>query len=784
MFGSLSSAGGHVPPRPRPWQALWLWACVTVFSLLTAPACAAADYTQGVAVSGNTATLWFKSSVNTSWVDVHYRVDNGGQMNVRMGYSAANARHEQPVTVSTGNVISYSFTYNNGTPAYDTPWFSHTVGTGEPPSGIACFYEHASYGGASFCADADSSYVGAAWNDRVSSVKVRAGYQLELFNNASYGGSSVKLTADTASLVPLNFNDIASSFKVGTAGPTLPTSDTPDFGPNVTIFEPGTPTATIQSKLDAFFSPQVLSPTAQFGSQRHAFLFKPGTYSGVWANLGFYTTIAGLGLRPGDVTLQNGAINVDSGWNYGDAGNATQNFWRSVENLALVPQGGTNRWAVSQAAPMRRVHIIGNLHLGPSNQGQGQGYSSGGYIADSKVDGSISSGSQQQWYTRDSQIGVWYDGVWNMVFSGVAGAPATSFPSPPYTTLATTPVSREKPFLYIDGAGKYRVFVPALRTNASNASWVSGTTAGTSLPMSQFYVAKPGDSAATLNAALAQGLNLFFTPGTYLLNQALQVTRPDTVVLGIGYPTLVPENGVNAMQVADVDGVKIAGLLFDAGTVNSPALLTIGPAGSSASHAANPTTVQDVFFRIGGSMAGKATVSLVVNSHHTLIDHIWAWRADHGSAPTGWTVNTGDTGLIVNGNNVLATGLFVEHYQKYEVIWNGQGGKTIFFQNEKPYDPPTQAAWRTDGLGYAAYKVADHVTTHEIWGGGVYCYFNVNPSIHAARGFEVPVTPGVRLRHVLTVSLGGVGVIDNVVNNTGGPAQGAATVPVNVISFP
>jgi hypothetical protein len=449
-----------------------------------------------------------------------------------------------------------------------------------------------------------------------------------------------------------------------------------------------------------------------------------------------------------------------------------------------VPQGGTNRWAVSQAAPMRRVHIRGNLHLGPSNQGNGQGYASGGYLADSKVDGSISSGSQQQWYTRDSQIGVWYDGVWNMEFSGVQGAPAASFPSPPYTVLATTPVSREKPFLYIDGSGKYRVFLPALRTNASSASWVSGSTAGTSLPMSQFYVARPGDSAATLNAALSQGLHLFFTPGTYHLDQTLQVTRPNTVVLGLAFPTLVPQNGVNAMQVADVDGVRIAGLLFDAGTVNSNTLLTIGAAGSSASHAANPITVQDVFFRIGGAVAGKATHSLVVNSHDALVDHIWAWRADHGSSPTGWTVNTADTGLVVNGNNVLATGLFVEHYQKYEVVWNGQGGRTIFFQNEKPYDPPSQAAWRSDGVGYAAYKVANHVTTHELWGGGVYCFFNVDPSIHAGRGFEVPVNSGVRLHNVFTVSLGGVGVIDRVVNDTGAPAQGTATVPSVVLNFP
>ncbi|KQV96924.1 hypothetical protein ASC87_24500 [Rhizobacter sp. Root1221] len=663
----------------------------------------AADYTDGVAVSGNTATLWFKSTVNTTWVDAHYTVNGGGQANVRMGYSAANARYEQPITVATGNVLTYWFTYNNGNPAYDTASKSYTVG------------------------------------------------------------------GDTTNPPP--------------TGSTLPTSDTPDFGPHVSVFDPGTPIATIQSKLDAAFNAQLLSPTAQFGAQRDTFFFKPGRYNGVYANLGFYTAIVGLGQNPDDVTLQ-GTLNVDSGWNHGDVSNATQNFWRSAENVALIPAGGTNRWAVSQAAPMRRIHIIGNLHLGPSNQGDGQGYSSGGYLADSKVDGSISSGSQQQWYTRDSSIGVWYDGVWNMVFSGVTGAPPNAFPTPPHTTLATTPVSREKPYLYVDGAGKYRVFVPALRTNASGASWANGATAGTSIPMSQFYVARPGDAAARLNTALAQGLNLFFTPGTYHLEDTVRVTRANTVVLGIGFPTLVPDSGVNAMSVADVDGVKIAGLLFDAGTVNSQALLTVGPAGSSANHAANPTTIQDVYFRIGGAVAGKATNSLIVNSHHTLIDHIWAWRADHGSFPTGWTVNPADTGVVVNGNNVLATGLFVEHYQKYQVIWNGQDGKTIFFQSEMPYDPPNQVTWRSDALGYAAYKVADSVTSHEAWGAGAYCYFNINPSIHAGRGFEVPAVPGVRLHSAFTVSLGGVGVIDHVVNDTGGAAQGVSTVPVNIVHFP
>ncbi len=565
------------------------------------------------------------------------------------------------------------------------------------------------------------------------------------------------------------------------SGTTLPTSDTPNFGPNVKVYDPSVPASTIQADLDAAFNAQLRNASAQFGNQRATFLFKPGSYN-VYANLGFYTTVAGLGLNPDDVTITNN-INVDSGWNAGDEKNATQNFWRSAENLAVLPAGGTTRWAVSQAAPMRRVHIRGALTLGPSNQDYGQGYSSGGFIAESKVDGRVTSGSQQQWYTRDSNLGGWDGSNWNMVFSGVTGAPAQSFPTPPYTTLGSTPASRDKPYLYFAN-GKYAVFVPSLRTNASGAAWPG--TPGTSVPMSQFYVARPTDSTATLNAALSQGLNLFLTPGVYHLSETLNVTRANTVVLGLGFPTLVPDGGVNAMRVADVDGVRIAGLLFDAGTTNSQALLTVGVAGAHTSHAANPSSVQDVYFRIGGAVAGKATTSLIVNSDYALVDHIWAWRADHGNAPTGWTVNTADTGLIVNGDHVLATGLFVEHYQKYEVIWNGQDGRTIFFQNELPYDPPSQAAWRSGANGYAAYKVADGVTTHEAWGVGSYAYFNVNPSIHADRAFEVPSTPGVRIHDALTVSLGNVGFIDHVVNNAGAavPIPGTNTQPSDLVSYP
>ena len=114
--------------------------------------------------------------------------------------------------------------------------------------------------------------------------------------------------------------------------------------------------------------------------------------------------------------------------------------------------------------------------------------------------------------------------------------------------------------------------------------------------------------------------------------------------------------------------------------------MEVGPTGSSANHSANPTSLHDVFFRVGGAAVGKATVSLRINSNNVIGDHLWIWRGDHGDG-VGWNINTADTGLIVNGNNVTMYGLFVEHYQKYQTIWNGNGGRTYFYQNEMPVRP-------------------------------------------------------------------------------------------------
>ena len=172
-----------------------------------------------------------------------------------------------------------------------------------------------------------------------------------------------------------------------------------------------------------------------------------------------------------------------------------------------------------------------------------------------------------------------------------------------------------------------------------------------------------------------------------------------------------------------------------------------------------------------------------------LIDHTWVWRADHGveglTDTERWTTNIGTNGVVVNGDHVTANGLFVEHFQKFNTTWNGNGGTTVLYQNELPYDPPTQADWMNGTEnGYPGYKVGDKVKTHNLYGAGVYVFNQNNPSIHTENGFEAPNRPGVKLHHIMTVNLS-AGTIDHVVNGVGEAADTSKVgVPVFVTDYP
>ena len=569
----------------------------------------------------------------------------------------------------------------------------------------------------------------------------------------------------------------ASSAAVSSGADDAVNNTAPDFGPNVVIFDPSMAATDIQSKCDAIFSREERN---EFGPDRYALFFKPGSYQAK-VNVGFYTQVYGLGKMPDDVTI-NGEVRASGDW---DDGNCTLNFWRGCENLAIVPSGENDMWAVSQAAPFRRVHVKGALDLFQVHNGVG-GWASGGFMADCKIDGKIVPGSQQQWFSRNSDWNDWTNGVWNMVFLGCTNVPQGTWPEKPYTAIDKTPLIREEPFLYLDSAGHYSVFVPAMRKDCQGTSWGDGTAVGDSLPLSQFYIAKADkDTAATLNAALAGGKNLLLTPGIYHLEATLKVTRPNTIVLGLGMATLSPVKGTSAMEVADVSGVRLACLLFDAGNVTSPVLLQVGEPGSHLSHADNPTFLYDIFCRVGGATVGKAQTCVVINSSDVIGDHAWIWRADHG-AGSGWDANKSTNGLIVNGANVTYYGLFVEHFQEDQTLWNGENGRVYFYQCEMPYDPPTQNAWQHGTTkGWPGYKVADGVKTHQAWGLGIYCVFNQD-NIYSDEAVEAPKSSGVQFHHVLTFRLSGATAgsgINSVINGSGQPATKEASRQM-VLEYP
>jgi hypothetical protein len=626
-----------------------------------------------------------------------------------------------------------------------------------------------------------------------------------------------------AVLVPLT--GLAGTAAKAAAPSPCPGANVAAFGPDVCVFNGTMSQSAIQADLNAIATQQV--PVAsQFGNQRYAVFFQPGTYGSAASPLvfqvGYYTQVAGLGLMPGD-TVINGAIDVFN--NLCTAGtsdcNSDVNFWRSLSNLTLnvdlpasppayaPPVGdafGTGcansaeMWSASQAAPIRRAIINGSVVF--QDYCANNNFASGGFIADSKVSGDLNFFGNQQYLVRNSSIGGANgcpQGLWNMVYAGVKGAPSPVFTGQceQNTVLPTASVTEEEPFLYADSSGGFRVFVPAVRHDSSGLSWASGTSdAGRSIPLSRFFVANPGTPVAAINGELALGRNLILTPGIYNVDQPIRVSRPGTVVLSQGFATLMPRRGNAAMVVVPNAGVKLSGLIIDAGPVRSPVLLSVGtpgPAGSAGTPGpvGDPDVIQDVFFRIGGAETGAvaATVSLLDNASHSIIDDVWAWRADHGNA-VGWTSNVAATGVMVTGSDVTAYGLAVEHYQKDEVIWSGQGGTDVFFQNELPYDPPSQAAWMASPSqdGYPAFLVSRGVRTFQGYGMGSYVVFiQTSATLFDAAAFQAPSAPGVQFHDVFGVWIAGSGGLNSIINGAGGPATSSnpgKVVPVDVVTYP
>lgn len=546
------------------------------------------------------------------------------------------------------------------------------------------------------------------------------------------------------------------------------------FGENVYIFSPEDNPEEVNGILEDIYEKQEAN---QFGEERYAVYFMPGEYDeAIDVNVGYYTQIAGLGELPTDTKIPS--LNCTAQWLGDDPNNhnACCNFWRGVENVEI---GSNTMWAVSQATFMRRTQIDGALYLHDN-----YGWCSGGFLADSNTELMTDSGSQQQWLSRNCNWKAWMGANWNMVFVGTeeGKAPEGAWPGIPYTEVKETERIQEKPFLIYDEEAGYQVYVPEKRENAAGVSWQKDAQ-GEKLPLGDFYVARAEkDTAESINAALKKGKNLLLTPGIYELEEAIIVDRPDTIVLGMGLASLKPTQGNCCMKTADVPGLIIAGILFDAGEVESENLLVVGDEGLKSQEKEQVTettyiTLSDLFFRVGGTATENPTKTrccATINSSHVTGDNFWVWRADHGDR-VAWDENTADNGIIINGDDVVMYALMVEHFEKYQTVWNGNNGRVYMYQSEIPYDVPEQSLWQSHGGamdGYASFYVDDGVEQFESWGLGVYLY-NRDREVTLHTAMEVPDKEGVKVHNICTVMLNGNPGMEHVINSTGGSVMHA-----------
>lgn len=636
--------------------------------------------------------------------------------------------------------------------------------------------------------------------------------------------------------------------------------DWPHDGKNtVVVVEAGTNPTELQNTLNQYQDPQktfrptkpefgqpatTFLPDNHFVDQRTAILFEPGVYE-CDLQVAYYTQVAGLGTTADAVQFTSsgdsakkgpycpaydkdkvtGPLYNSDGSEYYLFGSSLDTFWRSAENFTSnVPNGML--WAVSQAAPLRRVHANGGLLLNDKGA-----YASGGVFANGIVDGQLMFGSQQQFCARSITI---MDpdktilGAWSNVFVDCVKPPP---PNPgngqAAVTLDIPSVTVEKPFLVMETSDpankKYKLHVPQPRIRSKGSAALGADLVGADDHVRDFtrvYVAKAkipdGDSYVTdkdvarkINKALRQGKDVVLSPGIYSLNKPIIIAKPNQVILGIGIATMVaPTDGSPCIQVrSKVEGVRLAGITFEASRIarkrtKVASLVEWGVQGVTGDqdpgNPENPGLLADIFARVGGASLDRfvsTDVMVRIHSGNVVGDNLWLWRADHvmlgdrelpNFPPLSYHQTTkGEvpvkTGLEVNGDNVTIHGLAVEHTTEDQVVWNGENGNVQFYQCELPYDVDGSYGHQN----YLGYKVHRNVSEHKLGGAGVYSNFRdynvlVQAAIQHPRVFE----DNSQVTNPFTKHLDHQGRIMTVVTdgnqNGGGPAlkkQGPSRFP-------
>mmetsp|Transcript_62686 Transcript_62686/g.149546 ORF Transcript_62686/g.149546 Transcript_62686/m.149546 type:complete len:643 (+) Transcript_62686:24-1952(+) len=487
----------------------------------------------------------------------------------------------------------------------------------------------------------------------------------------------------------------------------------------------------------------------QFSDQRYALLLKAGTYTGD-IPVGYFTQLMGVGTGAADTTVESFST-LDNPL----TGNACDNFWRAVEGVTTTTKQRVY-WAASQAAPLRRIEVQGELWL--SEEGAPH-WSSGGFMADSVIHGALQMGTQQQYFVRNSYMDSGAEGRnKNYVFLGSVGDPGSSNDGT-VTSVPSTPKVRSKPFLS-ELAGSWSIKVPTAAQNVRGLPPASSV----SIAMAEVYVAREGDNAASINAGIAGKKGLLFTPGIYGFEAPVQISKADFVVLGIGFPTLLALKGNSALEIL-ADGVSVSSILLEAATPK-----TFGSTDPLLLWAGNDGYGFDIFSRVGAfhysrsfkpsCLLTRADTHVEVSGSRVTLDNVWLWHADHDDCGGHSDQCLSNYGLVVTGTDVIVYGLKVEHMFNHLVLWGGERGQVYFFQSELPYH-----AAQYPGTG--AYAVDQAVAAHKAVGLGVYMVgtpyvvdtaFRVPPSADMTNMFTWAINgKNTQFRSVVCTSASGLG---------------------------
>ena len=493
---------------------------------------------------------------------------------------------------------------------------------------------------------------------------------------------------------------------------------------SVHVFYPGD--AVAEFSWDLYDDGTGCDTTGEFSPHRHALLLTAGSYTDT-ITVGYYTSLVGVGASADDVQIESfethnrncvddAPLSCNLG---GGCSDGLTNFWRSVDGLSTR---GNATWAASQAAPLRRVHVQGSLSLSEHAP------VSGGFISDSVVEGGLEMGLQQQHLVRNCELSRGAVGTYmNYVFLGVHGAPAPA-ENGRVSVLDTTPRVAAKPFLRED-AGEWSIVVPArIEGSRGPLGWdvpraFSQQSQSDAISFADVFVARAGDTVASIHAGIAGKRALLLTPAVYSLEEPLTVTAKGFVVLGIGFPTLVATMGRSALVIA-ADSVRVSGVLLESGTsvastTTEPLMRWVGSDGVG----------NDLFSRVGAfsyttankpsCLQTRADVHMSIEGDDITLDNTWLWHADHDDCHGLSDTSYSKHGLHVSGARTIAIGLQVEHQMEDLVLWSGEQGETYMFQAELPY--------KYANFTSVGYHVEASVREHTVLGGGVYGIGNLYP---------------------------------------------------------